>query len=92
MALRCKQSLSAYVDGRPRVVRAGALVQDDDPIVKNREHLFEPVDAYLAKQSPVGVEEATAAPGEKRSRSAPPSSSAKATTPKAPGGGARGSK
>ncbi|NJP73730.1 hypothetical protein [Streptomyces sp. C1-2] len=70
MALRCKQSFSAYVGGRPRVVRAGSLVEDDDPIVKGREASFESVDAHLAARRS-RVEQTTAAPGEKRSISLP---------------------
>ena len=38
-----------------KIVAAGALVDSDDPLVKGREGLFAPV-----------VEQATAAPGERR--------------------------
>lgn len=54
-----------------RVVPRGALVDAADPIVKGRESLFEPVVATYstvpasAPVEPV-VEQATAAPGEKR--------------------------
>ncbi|MDK0520386.1 hypothetical protein [Streptomyces sp. ML-6] len=65
MALRCTRSFSAYANGAPRVVRAGQLVEDNDPIVKGRETAFESVDAHLASRRPQ-VEQATAEPGEQR--------------------------
>ncbi|MFE7236091.1 hypothetical protein ACFVAF_36865 [Streptomyces sp. NPDC057596] len=74
MALRCKRSFSAYVDGSLRVVRAGQLVEDDDPIVTGREASFESVDAHLAARRP-RVEQATAAPGEQRNLTSPPAGS-----------------
>ena len=49
------------------MVTGGQLVDSADPIVKGRERFFEPVDDYMAKRS-ANVEEATAAPGERRSR------------------------
>ena len=54
----------AYTDraGVPRVVRAGDLFSADDPCVKSRPGLFDDVESVAAR-----VEEATAAPGEKRS-------------------------
>ncbi|MFB7597256.1 hypothetical protein [Streptomyces sp. NPDC056160] len=70
MALRCTKSFSAYADGVPRVVRAGQLLDDDDPIVQGREASFESVDAHLAARRPQ-VEQATADPGEQRSLSTP---------------------
>lgn len=48
------------VGGRRRI-NAGQLFSSDDPIVSGREALFEPV------EDGVTVEQATAAPGEKRS-------------------------
>ncbi|WP_171111918.1 MULTISPECIES: hypothetical protein [unclassified Streptomyces] len=62
---RCKASFAASVRGVPRVMRVGALVSDDDPVLKGREHLFEDVEA--AVQEPVRVEDASAAPGRRRS-------------------------
>lgn len=65
--LRVKAS---FVDGW-RVVPRGAIVDSSDPIVKGRDSLFEPVAATYstvpasAPVEPV-VEQATAAPGEKR--------------------------
>lgn len=45
-----------------RFVAAGELVEDSDPILRGREHLF---DAPVRAAGPV-IESATAAPGEKR--------------------------
>ncbi|MEU0458603.1 hypothetical protein ABZ322_37835 [Streptomyces sp. NPDC006129] len=70
MALRCKKGFSAYVGGTPRVVRAGALVAEDDPIVNGRESLFESVDQHLAARA-TRVEQATADPGENRDLTPP---------------------
>jgi hypothetical protein len=75
MAKRCKASFTAWTAGVPRVVTAGDLVDDGDPVIKGREHLFESVDAYVAARQPgavlppgpAEVEQATAAPGERRS-------------------------
>jgi hypothetical protein len=64
--LRCKEPFAADIKGVPRVVPAGALVDSNDPVVKGREHLFEPVDAFMERRT-ADVEQATAAPGEKRS-------------------------
>lgn len=66
--LRCKEPFSCDVDGVPRTVPAGTLLDSDDPIVKGREKLFEPVDAFMERRAP-RVEQATAEPGEKRSLS-----------------------
>ncbi|MGW0821830.1 hypothetical protein [Streptomyces sp. NPDC002845] len=62
---RCRSSFAATVGGVPRVMRAGALVNDDDPVLKGREHLFEDVETYV--QDRTRVEEATAEPGARRS-------------------------
>ncbi|MFI7394016.1 hypothetical protein [Streptomyces tendae] len=70
MALRCKRAFSAYENGRPRVVKTGQLVPDDDPIVKGREASFESVDAHLAARRP-RVEQATADPGQPRDLTPP---------------------
>lgn len=69
MALRSKKSFATYGPGGPRVVKAGQLVADDDPIVKGRESAFESVDAHLARRPK--VEQATADPGEPRTLSLP---------------------
>ncbi|MEU2901347.1 hypothetical protein ABZ771_00390 [Streptomyces globisporus] len=70
MALRCIRSFAAYVEGKPRVVKAGALVADDDPVVKGREVSFQSVDAHLQKRGR-GVEAATADPGTVRTLTPP---------------------
>jgi len=44
---------------------AGEIVDSTHPAVKGREHMFEPVEATAAR-SRDEVEQATAAPGEKR--------------------------
>lgn len=59
--LRVKRSFLA--PGR-RLVREGAIVRSDDPITNGRAELFEPVTAT--------VEQATAAPGERRNVRRPP--------------------
>lgn len=60
--LICNQSFATTENGRPRVVRKGTAVIANDPVVKGREKLFDT--AEDAVRSP--VEQATAAPGEKR--------------------------
>jgi len=67
--LRCLEpfAFSDHKNGVERVVRAGDLVDDKDPLVKGREHMFETVDANVARVSDRSVEQATSAPGEKRS-------------------------
>ncbi|MFE9936321.1 hypothetical protein [Streptomyces hirsutus] len=83
MALRCKRAFSAYVDGRPRVVKTGQLVPDDDPIVKGREASFESVDAHLSARRQ-RVEQATADPGEPRDLTPPTPASKSASDSKTP--------
>ncbi|MEU9861326.1 hypothetical protein AB0D99_10640 [Streptomyces sp. NPDC047971] len=63
---RCTTSFAAVVDGAPRVVRPGTLVEDGDPILKGREQFFESVDTYMSRRRPE-TEAATAEPSEKRS-------------------------
>lgn len=66
MILRCKEAFSFDLDGVPQTVTVGALFDSADPVVQGRDRLFEPVDAFVERRHPV-VEQATAAPGEKRS-------------------------
>jgi hypothetical protein len=47
-----------------RVIAAGEIVEDTDPVVKGHENLFQPVGVRSHGRD---VESATAAPGEKRS-------------------------
>ena len=74
---RCTTSFSAFVDGAPRVINEGALVEDGDPILAGREHLFETVEAHVSGRAGGPVEQATAAPGEKRTRRKPPTTRTK---------------
>lgn len=62
--LRVKEPFAVDVKGAPRVLTAGQLVDSADPVVKGREHLFETLDTYMDRKAP---EQATAAPGERRS-------------------------
>lgn len=67
---RCVAAFAASVDGVPRMYTVGQLVDASDPVIKNREGLFEDVETHMAdkaaRQAP-RVEQATAEPGEKRS-------------------------
>lgn len=71
--LRVRGSFACIYQGVEEVFAAGRLVDASDPVVKGREHLFEPVEVAASRQSlmgrtaPAPVEQATAAPGEKRS-------------------------
>lgn len=75
--LRCKEPFSYWADGYPHVIRAGDLVDSADAAVKGREASFEPVEVVAhrtaepaaAAMLPPVVEQATAAPGERRTRS-----------------------
>ncbi|MGV0785115.1 hypothetical protein [Mycolicibacterium sp. XJ775] len=62
--VRAKEPFS-YIDsqGVPRIVSPGQLLDDGDPAVIKRAHLFEPVEVAAAR----ATETATAAPGELRS-------------------------
>jgi hypothetical protein len=60
---RARSSFVATVAGRTVTVAAGQLVQEGDPLLTGRGALFDPVSDY--------VEQATAAPGEKRTTSRP---------------------
>jgi hypothetical protein len=71
---RCKEPFAFEVDGMTRVVAAGSLVDTDDPAYSDTtaQH-FEDVDLHVTEQqerraraSGAPVEQATAAPGEKR--------------------------
>jgi hypothetical protein len=56
-------ALVAFVTGDHRVVSVGEVVADDDPVMVGREHLFN-----FAPNDVGDVEQATAAPGERRQR------------------------
>ena len=53
-------------DGVPRTVPGGELVDDRDPAIKGHEAFFEDVETYVSARSEARVEDATAAPGDKR--------------------------
>jgi len=76
--LRCTEpfAFSDHKTGVQRVVRLGDLVDSKDPLIKGREQWFETVDATAERFSNRTVEQATSAPGEKRSvrRGRPPKS------------------
>lgn len=55
---RAKESFAVAADGWPRVIGAGTLIADDDPIVKTHRGLLQPVSEY--------IEQTTARPGEHR--------------------------
>lgn len=61
-ALRAKATI-AFPGGR--FIRKGALVRSDDPAVKSHPEVFESVDDRL------GIEQATANPGQKRAAAKP---------------------
>jgi hypothetical protein len=67
---RATQTFVTLTEGY-RVVRKGDELEEDDPIVVENSGLFEPcVHAHIPTDSggPTTVEQATAAPGEKRKR------------------------
>ncbi len=59
---RCKESFVTQYNGETVNVAAGEIVRAGHPILKRRESHFEPVDHF----GRFDVEQATAAPGEKR--------------------------
>lgn len=57
------ETFSADVDGTPQVIQKGITrVRRGHPLLKGREDLFAPIDLHVDYE----VEQATAAPGEKR--------------------------
>lgn len=68
MALvRVRESFSCSIPGNPAfVAQVGQVLDTDHPAYRGRESLFEPVEKSAVRFSP--VEQATAAPGERRSR------------------------
>jgi len=62
------QSGAIEVDGLTQSVRLGDLFESDHPAVKQFPHLFGPVTLRFPVKRKGGVEQATAAPGEKRKR------------------------
>lgn len=73
--LTVTESFADFSSGRPEVYNPGRLVDENDPVVKGREAHFEPAEAAASR---VRVESATAAPGERRTRSRRPAKKAPA--------------
>jgi predicted RecB family nuclease len=76
MTQRCKGGFAVQTESGPLVFAAGRLVSDEDPILKTHGHLFEAVEAQVARQeavpqsvTAVAMETASAAPGEVRQTS-----------------------
>jgi hypothetical protein len=69
MVLRVKESFSYDRDGVPVVMRAGDLVDDNDPCVTGRGDHFEPAEKAASRSR--AVETATAVPGEARTLTTP---------------------
>ncbi len=65
--LRVTQAFSVLSDPNGHVYTPGELVDANHPHVKGREHMFETVEAHVSARAE-GVEQATAAPGQKRTR------------------------
>lgn len=68
--------------GVQRVLRPGDLVDSKDPAVKGRAHLFEPVETTVDRTTDRSVEQATAAPGERRGSVVPAKKTAKTAAKK----------
>lgn len=67
--VRAKEPFSYDADGYSHNVAAGALFDSEDPAVRKRAHLFEPVEVAAARRAAaVSTETASAAPGERRVR------------------------
>jgi hypothetical protein len=68
--LRVKEAFSCDIKGVPYTFPAGALIDSNHPAIEGRKHLFETVQSYMEGEAKrlrgKDVEEATAAPGEKR--------------------------
>lgn len=60
-----KVSFSCELDGAPIVVNKGERVRTGHPLLRSQGGFFEPVDSSVHYDLP-DVEQATAAPGEKR--------------------------
>jgi hypothetical protein len=63
---KANQSAATMFDGENVFIHEGDLVRAGHPILKGREWLFEPAEDYVR----FDVEQASAAPGEKRGRHA----------------------
>ena len=64
---RANQGFATTLDGEPLFVQKGELVRDGHPLLKGREDLFDPAENFgRFDVDAKDVEQATAAPGEKR--------------------------
>lgn len=63
---RAKASFVAYIGGVPRMVHAGDLLDESDPVMKGREALFGSIEDHVSGRRAAPVEQATADPGEAR--------------------------
>lgn len=59
---RCKEAFGVMYEGEQITVPFGEIVRAGHPLMKGREWAFEPVESF----GRFDVEQATAAPGEKR--------------------------
>lgn len=64
---RANQGFATTLDDEPLFVQKGELVRAGHPLLKGREDLFDPADDFGRFDHRSEVEQATAAPGEKRS-------------------------
>ena len=64
--VQVKEAFAGTFEGTPLVLNVGQVFQDDDPYVRQWPQFFEPLDAKPFRDSRPPVEQATAAPGEKR--------------------------
>lgn len=79
MAIKRAKNAFGYMDTSgpnptPRVVNPGMLFEETDPVVQRYPDAFEDVEMHVTRQreqNRQNVEAATAAPGERRTRSAP---------------------
>jgi hypothetical protein len=76
--LVAKRSFSVDINGTPRSVRRGETFRKGHPVVEGREHLFGPFKVDNE------IEQATAAPGEKRSTRLGRKSKPETAEPEAP--------
>jgi hypothetical protein len=61
-------AFAAFVDGKPTIYAEGEVVDPNDPLLKTMPDKFAPL-VYphpIKRTAPPAVEQATAAPGEKR--------------------------
>lgn len=76
---KANQGFATEYDGGPLFVQKGELVRDGHPLLKGREDLFEPAEKLSRFDHKGEVEQATAAPGEKRGKPARRARAAKPT-------------